>query len=159
MGRTCSAIFRDAVVDFLDNASIFNSDVNFESGNIDLSGFTVAIEGVTTVESAAVVTVDGVEVGTVGPTHEYQTGVAGRSVTGGVVYRGTEIVGLDGTYLYTDFYENDLRAYNDTFGSGPFDYGDVLPGSGTAIFFEDANREVYTISLFTGAVSKLVEVG
>ena len=96
---------------------------------------------------------------TVGPTHEYQTGVAGRSVTGGVVYRGTEIVGLDGTYLYADFYETDLRAYNDTFGSGPFDYGNVLPGSGTATFFEDANGEVYTISLFTGAVAKLVQVG
>ncbi len=94
--------------------------------------------------------------GTVAPTHEYETNTFGRSVTGGVVYRGTEIVGLDGTYLYGDFYEDDLRAFNDTFGSGPFGYDTTIPGGGNAMFFEDVDGEVYTISLFSGLIAKLV---
>ena len=97
--------------------------------------------------------------GHIGPTAEYAYGALGRSVTGGVVYRGDEIPDLDGTYLYTDVYVSGLRGFNDTFGTGPIGYDAEVPGAGGVAFFEDADGEVYVISLFSGTVSKLVDAG
>ncbi len=95
----------------------------------------------------------------VGPVYEYQNGgPEGRSITGGYVYRGTEIVGLNGTYLWADFVEPALRGFNDTFGSGPIQYGVDVPGATVASFLEDRTGEIYAISL-SGTISKIVEVG
>ncbi len=93
------------------------------------------------------------------PVYEYQNGgPEGRSITGGYVYRGAEIVGLSGTYLWADFVEPALRGFNDTFGSGPIDYGVAVPGATVAGFLEDGSGEIYSISL-GGTISKIVEVG
>lgn len=91
-----------------------------------------------------------------GSTWSYPNPDRGQSVTGGVVYRGLDINGLAGTYLYTDFYDPDLRGFNDSFGTGPIDYGTVMPGGGAAAFFEDVDGEVYVISMFSGSILKLV---
>ena len=94
-----------------------------------------------------------------GPTWQYPNPDQGRSVTGGFVYRGSEIAGLGGTYLYTDVYDPDLRGFNDTFGTGPINYDDLVPGGGAVSFFEDGSGEVYVISMFGGTISKIVDVG
>lgn len=94
-----------------------------------------------------------------GPTWQYANPDRGRSVTGGAVYRGDAIEHLAGTYLYTDFYDPDLRGFNDTFGTGPVDYGAVMPGGGAAAFFEDADGEVYVVSMFSGTILQIVAAG
>ena len=96
--------------------------------------------------------------GHVGPVYEDQTGGAeGRSVTGGFVYRGTDIVGLDGTYLWADFINPELRGWNETWG-GPISYGVDVPGGSVASFVQDLDGEVYAIS-FGGSISKVVAAG
>ncbi|MEM8707338.1 MAG: PQQ-dependent sugar dehydrogenase [Actinomycetota bacterium] len=93
----------------------------------------------------------------VDPVYEYETGGAeGNSVTGGVVYRGTDIVGLDGTYLWADYIAAELRGFNDDFGSGPISYGVSPPGGLVSAFFADATGEVFVVSL-AGSVSQVVE--
>ncbi len=94
----------------------------------------------------------------VAPVYEYAHGAEGYSVTGGYVYRGLEIVGLSGTYLWADYGVPSLRGFNDTFGSGPIDYGVDAPGGAVAGFLEDGVGEVYAISR-SGTISKIVEVG
>ena len=93
------------------------------------------------------------------PVYEYQNdGAEGRSITGGYVYRGSEIVGLSGTYLWADFFVPTLRGFNDIFGSGPIDFGVAAPGAAVAGFLEDGKGEIYAISL-SGTISKIVAVG
>ncbi|MEM9518795.1 MAG: PQQ-dependent sugar dehydrogenase [Actinomycetota bacterium] len=92
----------------------------------------------------------------VGPIYEYQTGgPEGRSVTGGYVYRGDDISGLDGTYLWADYLTPELRGWNQAFG-GPISYGVDVPGGLVSSFFQDANGEVYAVSL-SGSISQVVE--
>lgn len=97
--------------------------------------------------------------GHTGPTHQYPNPDRGRSVTGGVVYRGSGIIGLEGTYLFTDFYDSDLRGYNDEFGTGLINYGTTVPGGGAAAFFIAADGEVYVISMFGGSIHRITAAG
>ncbi|MEM9465634.1 MAG: PQQ-dependent sugar dehydrogenase [Actinomycetota bacterium] len=93
--------------------------------------------------------------GHVGPVYEYQTnGGEGGSVTGGFVYRGTDIVGLDGTYLWSDWANPELRGWNEMWG-GPISFGVDAPGAIVVSFVQDLDGEVYAISL-TGVISKVV---
>ncbi len=41
------------------------------------------------------------------PVHVYETGVVGRSIIGGRVYRGTAIPGMSGTYVFNDIFPLD----------------------------------------------------
>ena len=94
----------------------------------------------------------------VGPIYEYQTGgPEGRSITGGFVYRGSEIVGLDGTYLWADFVNPELRGWNETWG-GPISYDVNVPGGSVSSFVQDLDGEIYAIS-FTGSISQVVVAG
>lgn len=94
----------------------------------------------------------------VGPTYEYTTnGAEGGSVTGGFVYRGDDIVGLDGTYLWADFKEPELRGYHDEFG-GAIWFGVDVPGGSVTSFVQDLDGEVYAIS-HSGQISKVVAAG
>ena len=91
-----------------------------------------------------------------GPTYEYTTnGLEGGSVTGGFVYRGDDIVGLNGTYLWADFKEPELRGFNDEFSGGAIWFGIDVPGGSVTSFVQDLDGEVYAIS-HGGSVSKVV---
>lgn len=92
----------------------------------------------------------------VGPTYEYTTnGSEGGSVTGGFVYRGDDIVGLNGTYLWADFKEPELRGYNDEFSGGAIWFDVDVPGGSVTSFVQDLDGEVYAIS-HSGRISKVI---
>ena len=82
----------------------------------------------------------------------------GRSVTGGFVYRGSEIPSLAGTYLYSDFVSGYLRGFRLENGQVVAER-DWTPDVGTlssvSSFGEDGFGEVYVIS-FDGSIRKLV---
>lgn len=74
----------------------------------------------------------------------------GCSVTGGVVYRGTALAGLEGAYLYSDFCTGGVRALVDD-GNGGFRSVEVTDAPGTVVSFgQDAQGEVLVLSLEDG---------
>ena len=79
----------------------------------------------------------------------------GRSVVGGVVYRGSTIPSLVGTYLYADFYTGNLWAlrYDDAGLAVP----ELVLASGfyTASFASDDAGEVYVLD-YLGGIYRLV---
>jgi glucose/arabinose dehydrogenase len=98
----------------------------------------------------------GVDVsGTVLPIFEYSHD-EGQSVAGGFVYRGSAVPGLVGTYLFADTYTAELRALRFT-DAGPSEQralGIDVPGGNVAGFGEDADGELYVLSL-AGGVHKI----
>ena len=91
------------------------------------------------------------------PVVEYDHGV-GNSITGGYVYRGTAIDGLQGTYFYGDFGSGVIRSFRSAGGKATDqrDWTSTLgPVVALASFGEDADGELYLVSL-AGTVYKLV---
>lgn len=91
----------------------------------------------------------------IGPTYEY-THAEGVSITGGVVYRGEEIPGLRGAYLFGDLATAEVWALpvDGTSVGERVDLGiGVDPGT-LVSFAEDADGEVYVISI-GGSVLRL----
>jgi glucose/arabinose dehydrogenase len=80
----------------------------------------------------------------IAPVHEYGRS-EGCSVTGGVVYRGTKLTGLAGTYLFSDFCQGGVRGLKDGKRT-------VLRTSPPAVasFGVDADGEVWVLSLSAG---------
>lgn len=81
----------------------------------------------------------------------YQYGRAlGCSVTGGYVYRGTQIAGLQGAYLYSDYCTGTIWAlWRDA--SGAWQNNTLLEsGLNVSSFGEDANGELYVMDLNGG---------
>jgi len=94
--------------------------------------------------------------GTVLPQVEYTHSV-GQSITGGPVYRGTELPELDGTYFYGDFPRGWIRSFEyDGQAERHWDWDHVL-GAASLIssFGVDVNGEMYVVGL-GGSVWKLV---
>jgi hypothetical protein len=88
------------------------------------------------------------------PIHEYSHD--GRcSITGGYVYRGTEIDGLAGSYLYGDFCDGVIRAITADGDqvTAQRDFDAQIPE--LVAFGEDATGELYALSL-AGTVFRLV---
>jgi hypothetical protein len=85
---------------------------------------------------------------------EYPT-AEGCAVTGGYVYRGTEIPELVGAYVFGDFCNGRLEAFilRDGRAEGHRELGPLV--SNLASFGEDANGELYALSL-SGQVFRLV---
>lgn len=86
---------------------------------------------------------------------------AGCSITGGVVYRGSAIPSLSGTYFYSDYCTAFLRSFRWTRAAGAVDHWDwgaaLDPKHALAqisSFGEDEAGEVYVIGL-TGTIFKL----
>ena len=80
----------------------------------------------------------------------------GCSVTGGFVYRGTAIEDLHGAYVFGDYCTARLWALQFHEGEVQFrDLGVEVPGGSLASFGEDAQGELYTLSL-NGAVARIV---
>lgn len=93
------------------------------------------------------------------PVVAYPNPAQGCSVTGGFVYRGWEIDGLHGTYLYSDLCSRFLRGFvydgGEMTNSGEWSVG--ATGS-VASFGEDGHGELYLLT-FDGVVSKIVAAG
>jgi glucose/arabinose dehydrogenase len=80
------------------------------------------------------------------PVYDYGR-TRGASVIGGYVYRGTEIEGLQGAYLFGDFYEPAVRLLKVDEGdvTGHRELGVKVPGLSS--FGEDLDGELYALSL------------
>ena len=89
------------------------------------------------------------------PVVEY-THAAGCSVTGGFVYRGTQIPELQGHYFYSDWCSGFLRSFFLSNGivTQARDWGITSPGNVTS-FGRDASGELYVLTQ-DGAVYKIV---
>jgi hypothetical protein len=87
------------------------------------------------------------------PVYEYLHPL-GRSITGGYVYRGSELPLLEGAYIYADFVSGQIWAlwYQD--GEVKANY--TIAGTNLRIssFGEDDNHELY-FTAFDGRVYKL----
>jgi len=78
----------------------------------------------------------------------------GRSVTGGFVYRGSEIPNLAGVYIYADFATGNLFQY---YRDGNVVTTAIIPTGGLRIasFGEDSNGELYLTDLISGTLHRL----
>ncbi|MBC7922733.1 MAG: PQQ-dependent sugar dehydrogenase [Ferruginibacter sp.] len=82
----------------------------------------------------------------------------GRSITGGFVYRGKNLPGLRGKYIYGDFISGHVWAL--TYVPGGVSTNEFLFNFGwasLASFGEDANRELYLLNFSTGKIGQLVD--
>lgn len=82
----------------------------------------------------------------------------GRSVVGGYVYRGAAIPELQGVYLFTDFYTNDVWGitYDE---AGEAGYEVIARTSDTTVSLaEDAYGELYALS-YNGGLNQLLPTG
>ena len=99
--------------------------------------------------------------GLIDPVFDYphEAGAAGGSITGGYVYRGSRIDGLQGTYVFGDFITKKLvgLTYDER-------WKDALlnpdgPADGWVSFAEDQGGELYAVSLVDRSIHKLVPKG
>ena len=89
------------------------------------------------------------------PVFTYTRDDGGCSVTGGVVYRGSAIPELDGSYLFGDFCDPRVRALRPAGEGGyePVDLDVEVPG--LVSFGTDASGEVYVLGL-DGTIARIV---
>ncbi len=93
--------------------------------------------------------------GTVLPQVEY-TRSEGQSVTGGMVYRGSRIPALRGTYFYADFVQGWVNSFTyDGTVRNHFDWSDRFSTSLVSSFGVDSAGEMYVVSL-GGSVWRIV---
>jgi glucose/arabinose dehydrogenase len=95
--------------------------------------------------------------GLIKPVWDYaQASGAGRSITGGLVYRGNTMSSLKGKYLYGDFVSGNVWAltYNPS-GTTTNELLFNLAG-GVAAFGEDTNHEIY-ICVYNGTIRKIFD--
>ncbi|MDH4044216.1 MAG: PQQ-dependent sugar dehydrogenase [Gemmatimonadota bacterium] len=81
----------------------------------------------------------------------------GCSVTGGYVYRGTDVPALQGRYLYADYCEGWVRSFT-YFGGQAIEaaeWPDLSPGTLVTSFAEDARGELYIMTI-GGALYRIV---
>lgn len=92
------------------------------------------------------------------PVVEHDHGGGGRSITGGVVYRGKAIPDFVGSYIYGEYVKQELWTLSFDPSSGtavPTQIADAPAGSWVH-FAEDNDGEVYAVSLNDGRVYKVV---
>lgn len=87
------------------------------------------------------------------PVFEYDHS-AGQSVTGGLVYRGSEFPTLQGFYLLSDYQSDQMWAVR---GTGATQEVYIYPATGTKLvgFGESESGDLYAVSVF-GSISKVV---
>src|SRR6186713_2073141 len=90
------------------------------------------------------------------PSHVYAN-ADGQAVIGGFVYRGTEIVSLQGWYVATDYYSGRIFRRSPGVAGGWF----TQTGGQTGIssFGEAPDGTLYAISQFTGTLYKVIVTG
>lgn len=101
-------------------------------------------------------------VSAVDPIHEYPHPLGGHCIIGGYVYRGCDVVGLDGYYFFADNLTN--RIYSFTYEGSVNNFSErtdeLAPGGDLSIdripsFGEDARGEIYILDIF-GEIYKIV---
>ncbi|MCR9288490.1 MAG: PQQ-dependent sugar dehydrogenase [Bacteroidetes bacterium] len=96
----------------------------------------------------------------VDPVHEYvNNNSVGRSVTGGVRYRGTEYSAMYGHYFFADFVSGRIWTLRDD-GTGNWISQEWLNWSNNQIstFGEDMNGELYMAAYGQGRIYKVIEI-
>ena len=93
--------------------------------------------------------------GTALPVHSYKH-ARGCSVTGGYVYRGTEIPNLKGQYLYGDFCQGHIWTI-DTQSQEKTNQWLIRAPMNVSRFAEDNDGELYVLDWYFGKVYKLVQ--
>ena len=89
------------------------------------------------------------------PVYAYPHDDDACSITGGYVYRGTEIDGLDGAYLFSDFCGGGISAIRVN-GRRTAEHRWFDTGVGqVSSFGQDADGELYVLSLAEGAVFRI----
>ena len=88
--------------------------------------------------------------GLIDPVFAYKQTQTDRSVTGGYVYRGSDIPGFEGSYIYGDFVSGNVWALTAD-GNGGFDNQPLFnSGLNVASFAQDAAGEVYFFGFGSG---------
>lgn len=98
------------------------------------------------------------------PIHDYTHAGGNCSVTGGVVYRGCAIPGLQGTYFFADFCSSEIWSFRFdglnltefTTRTAELDPPGILAIAGISSFGEDAAGEAYICDLFGGEVFRII---
>jgi hypothetical protein len=93
------------------------------------------------------------------PVTEYPHGAGlgrGNSITGGYVYRGTVINGLQGIYVYADFiFGKVFQAWDD--GTGSIVFTEALDTDfGISSFGEDNDGELFLLDYNSGTIHQVV---
>lgn len=89
------------------------------------------------------------------PLIDYPHSQGNESITGGYVYRGSDIPGLQGRYVFGDFESGRIWALDDD-GAGGYTMEELnATGLGVASFAIDHDGEVYVADLFGGRIFKL----
>ena len=88
------------------------------------------------------------------PLFDYPRDV-GESITGGIVYRGTQIPSLYGAYIFADYDLNRVFVFRP--GEGPFNEEPIFSLDNIVSFAEDENGEILIVNLF-GTIYRLDEV-
>jgi hypothetical protein len=99
------------------------------------------------------------------PFYEYDHTGGNCSITGGEIYRGTQIADLGGTYFFADFCSGriwSLRYDGSTITDFQERTTELAPGGGLSIasivsFGKDAAGEIYICDLFGGEVFKIIK--
>lgn len=95
------------------------------------------------------------QAGLIAPVWSYRQGADGRSVTGGVVYRGKKLPDLVGKYVFGDYVSGKIWALKYD-GSKATDSGDKIGNvGGISAFGEDAEKELYILNYGNGKIYKL----
>ncbi|MEW6434679.1 MAG: PQQ-dependent sugar dehydrogenase [Myxococcota bacterium] len=97
--------------------------------------------------------------GLIDPIVEYDHSV-GQSITGGYVYRGAGIPGLNGKFVYGDYQTGRIWAVTYDAMTGRYE-GTLLQDTNIAIgsFGQTHDGEVYVLHLFNGQIFQLVPMG
>jgi hypothetical protein len=92
------------------------------------------------------------------PVVAYDNSSEGRSVVGGYVYRGTDILGLGGVYFYADFFSDWVRSFRLT-GSTVAEHREWTGAFGSLSsisgFGQDGHGELYIVTI-SGTVYQIV---
>ena len=93
--------------------------------------------------------------GLVLPVLQYANAGSNCSITGGYVYRGSELSGLQGHYFYSDFCGGFLRSFRFNNGAAADEQDWGLNASGVTSFGQDSAGELYML-VAQGTVLKIV---
>jgi glucose/arabinose dehydrogenase len=94
--------------------------------------------------------------GLIDPVTEYDRST-GQSITGGYVYRGNDIPGLNGVYIYGDYVQGTIFQYYDN-GQGTIIDGELLDTDFFISSFAEAhNGELFVLDYQTGTIHRIIE--